>query len=72
MPLLQTDPLSLLVRALLPVSGHALFGVIMGFFFGKAKFSDKPGYLRNPFSGRSLHTASSIISSWLFHPLGFG
>lgn len=43
---LQTDPVSLLVRALLPVSGHALFGVIMGFFFGKAKFSDKPGYLR--------------------------
>ncbi|GFR36862.1 protease PrsW [Insulibacter thermoxylanivorax] len=43
---LQTDPMSLLVRALLPVSGHALFGVIMGFCFGKAKFSDKPGYLR--------------------------
>ncbi|WP_114570999.1 glutamic-type intramembrane protease PrsW [Exiguobacterium flavidum] len=28
-----------LVRALLPVSGHALFGVLMGFFMGKAKFS---------------------------------
>jgi RsiW-degrading membrane proteinase PrsW (M82 family) len=28
-----------LVRALLPVSGHALFGVIMGFYLGKAKFS---------------------------------
>ncbi len=25
-------------RAVLPVSGHALFGVIMGFYFGKAKF----------------------------------
>jgi len=33
------DPLSLLIRALLPVSGHALFAVIMGFYFGKAKFS---------------------------------
>ncbi|CAI6057804.1 glutamic-type intramembrane protease PrsW [Cohnella sp. JJ-181] len=30
---------SLLVRALLPVSGHALFGVVMGYFMGKAKFS---------------------------------
>jgi RsiW-degrading membrane proteinase PrsW (M82 family) len=26
-------------RALLPVSSHALFGVIMGFYFGKAKFT---------------------------------
>ncbi|ACB61262.1 MULTISPECIES: glutamic-type intramembrane protease PrsW [Exiguobacterium] len=29
-------------RALLPVSGHALFAVIMGFFMGKAKFSTHP------------------------------
>ncbi|MEH7388163.1 glutamic-type intramembrane protease PrsW [Bacillus sp. JJ1521] len=28
-------------RALLPVSSHALFGVIMGFYLGKAKFSTK-------------------------------
>jgi protease PrsW len=28
-----------LIRALLPVSGHALFGVIMGFYLGKGKFS---------------------------------
>ncbi|WP_100331436.1 glutamic-type intramembrane protease PrsW [Bacillus xiapuensis] len=27
------------IRALLPVSGHALFGVVMGFYLGKAKFS---------------------------------
>ncbi|BAU28921.1 RsiW-degrading membrane proteinase PrsW (M82 family) [Aneurinibacillus soli] len=26
-------------RALLPVSGHGLFGVLMGYYFGKAKFS---------------------------------
>jgi RsiW-degrading membrane proteinase PrsW (M82 family) len=25
-------------RALLPVSGHALFGVMMGYYMGKAKF----------------------------------
>ncbi|MEH7380815.1 glutamic-type intramembrane protease PrsW [Bacillus sp. JJ1533] len=28
-------------RALLPVSSHALFGVIMGYYLGKAKFSPK-------------------------------
>nr|WP_263325885.1 glutamic-type intramembrane protease PrsW [Neobacillus sp. Marseille-Q6967] len=28
-------------RALLPVSSHALFGVIMGFYIGKAKFTDE-------------------------------
>jgi len=27
------------LRALLPVSSHALFGVVMGFYIGKAKFS---------------------------------
>jgi protease PrsW len=27
-------------RALLPVSSHALFGVIMGYYFGKGKFSE--------------------------------
>lgn len=30
----------LLVRALLPVSGHALFGVMMGYYLGKAKFTE--------------------------------
>lgn len=29
---------NLLIRALLPVSGHALFGVMMGYYLGKAKF----------------------------------
>lgn len=32
---------ALMLRALLPVSGHALFGVIMGYYLGMAKF--KPG-----------------------------
>lgn len=27
------------IRAFLPVSSHALFGVVMGYYFGKAKFS---------------------------------
>lgn len=30
---------TLFVRALLPVSGHALFGITMGYYFGKAKFA---------------------------------
>lgn len=34
----QTSFSQMLVRALLPVSGHALFGVIMGYYMGKAKF----------------------------------
>lgn len=30
---------TLMIRALLPVSGHALFGVFMGYSLGRAKFS---------------------------------
>ena len=30
---------TLLMRALLPVSGHALFGIMMGYWVGKAKFA---------------------------------
>ncbi|WP_379129130.1 glutamic-type intramembrane protease PrsW [Paenibacillus sp. sgz500958] len=29
----------MLIRALLPVSGHAMFGVVMGYHMGRAKFS---------------------------------
>ncbi len=29
-----------IMRALMPVSSHALFGVVMGYYFGKAKFSN--------------------------------
>lgn len=29
-----------LIRAILPVSSHALFGVVMGYYFGKSKFSN--------------------------------
>ncbi len=32
----------MLMRALLPVSGHALFGVVMGYYLGHAKFGDRP------------------------------
>ncbi|SDR85570.1 Membrane proteinase PrsW, cleaves anti-sigma factor RsiW, M82 family [Paenibacillaceae bacterium GAS479] len=30
---------TLMLRALLPVSGHALFGIMMGYYMGKAKFA---------------------------------
>ncbi|OEF97275.1 hypothetical protein BHF71_03840 [Vulcanibacillus modesticaldus] len=33
-------PTFILLRALLPVSGHALFGIIMGYFLGLAKFKN--------------------------------
>lgn len=37
----NTKELSFVIlRSLLPVSGHALFGVIMGYFMGQAKFSN--------------------------------
>lgn len=50
---------SLLMRALLPVSGHALFGVFMGYSLGKAKFS----------KGRSvrLHLALALSVPLLLH-----
>lgn len=34
---------SLIYRALLPVSGHAMFGVIMGYHLGRAKFDSQRG-----------------------------
>lgn len=34
-----TDFSVMLLRALLPVSGHALFGVLMGYYLGRAKFT---------------------------------
>ncbi|MCM3088204.1 Membrane proteinase PrsW, cleaves anti-sigma factor RsiW, M82 family [Bhargavaea ginsengi] len=32
-----------LIRALLPVSSHALFGVVMGYYLGRAKFVEESG-----------------------------
>jgi len=34
----QPNISALISRALLPVSGHALFGVVMGYYFGRAKY----------------------------------
>lgn len=37
------EPVHVLLRGLLPVSGHTIFGIIMGYFIGRAKFSSEDG-----------------------------
>ncbi|AIQ48197.1 peptidase [Paenibacillus sp. FSL R7-0273] len=50
---------SMFIRALLPVSGHAMFGVIMGYHMGRAKFTKgkKP---------RGILLVSLLLP-WLWH-----
>ncbi|MNO57142.1 Protease PrsW [compost metagenome] len=50
---------SMFMRALLPVSGHAMFGVIMGYHMGRAKFS---GGVRT----RGI-LFMSLLLPWLWH-----
>ncbi|ACT01034.1 glutamic-type intramembrane protease PrsW [Paenibacillus sp. JDR-2] len=50
---------TLLMRALLPVSGHALFGVMMGYYVGKAKFATS--------SKRNIYLAISLCLPLLLH-----
>lgn len=52
---------SLMMRALLPVSGHALFGVFMGYSLGKAKFSKGRGV--------RLHLSLALLLPVLWHGL---
>lgn len=49
----------MIMRALLPVSGHAMFGVIMGYHMGRAKFSTG-----NRTRGILL---ISLLLPWLWH-----
>ncbi|QPC46720.1 glutamic-type intramembrane protease PrsW [Mangrovibacillus cuniculi] len=49
------------VRAILPVSSHALFGVVMGYYLGKAKFS--------PFSRKMYWLLLSFTAPLLLHGL---
>ncbi|WP_426453529.1 glutamic-type intramembrane protease PrsW [Paenibacillus sp. S-38] len=53
-----TDFSFLLWRAFLPVSGHAMFGVIMGYHFGKAKFSG---------TGSSKHLLYALLLPFFWH-----
>ena len=55
---------SALGRAILPVSSHALFGVIMGYYLGKAKFSEgkeKRSGRCIPYLRRSFYMEHMII-----------
>ncbi|MDF0726198.1 glutamic-type intramembrane protease PrsW [Cytobacillus sp. S13-E01] len=66
-------------RALLPVSSHALFGVIMGFYLGKAKLSSKDAKKKWVFLALFipflLHGFYDYIlltrQKWLFYMLPF-
>ncbi|MFC4768880.1 glutamic-type intramembrane protease PrsW [Effusibacillus consociatus] len=49
------------IRAVLPVPGHALFAVVMGYYAGKAKFSSRT--LKFQLFTRSL------LSAWLLHSI---
>lgn len=51
---------NLLVRALLPVSGHALFGIVMGYYIGRAKFAHQ---------GRGTLILYSILFPIFYHGL---
>ncbi|MET3575120.1 glutamic-type intramembrane protease PrsW [Bhargavaea ullalensis] len=54
-----------LLRALLPVSSHALFGVVMGYYLGQAKFvpeaSTRPMLLLSLLSSFGLHVIYNAI-----------
>lgn len=62
------------LRALLPVSSHALFGVVMGYYFGKAKFAIEADINRYLFlallASYSLHFIYNAILTisdfWLY------
>ncbi|GER66042.1 protease PrsW [Weizmannia acidilactici] len=64
-------------RALLPVSSHALFGVIMGYYLGKARFSPhKKGWLFLSFAlPFTLHGFYDLImltqQKWLYYMIPF-
>lgn len=50
---------ALLLRGLLPVSGHAMFGVVMGYYMGRAKFAKA--------SQRRKFLALSLLMPLLWH-----
>ncbi|MFC4324149.1 glutamic-type intramembrane protease PrsW [Litchfieldia salsa] len=66
-------------RALLPVSSHALFGVIMGYYIGKGKFAPKDKKAKwlilSLFIPFMLHGTYDFIlltqEQWLFYMLPF-
>ncbi|KIL41588.1 peptidase [Gordoniibacillus kamchatkensis] len=63
---------ALLYRAFLPVSGHALFGVMMGYYLGKAKFKpEKAGLyltlsLALPIVWHGVFDYILLLSNWIW------
>lgn len=49
----------MMIRALLPVSGHAMFGVIMGYYLGHAKFSES--------KSSRVYLILSFMLPWMYH-----
>lgn len=49
------------LRALLPVSGHAMFGVIMGYYMGHARFTEG--------KRRRFFLVLSLFLPWMWHGL---
>ncbi len=66
-----------LLRAVFPVSSHALFGLIMGYYMGKAKFSPQSKQLSIslaliiPFILHSLYDYFIVTSIWLYLVIPF-
>jgi RsiW-degrading membrane proteinase PrsW (M82 family) len=50
---------TMFLRALLPVSGHAMFGVMMGYYLGRARFSKGAASKR--------YLAYSLVIPWFWH-----
>lgn len=59
---MPADFSAMLLRALLPVSGHMLFGVIMGYYLGRAKFSASR-------SKKRIYLLFSLIIPLILHGL---
>ncbi len=67
------------IRALLPVSSHALFGVIMGYYFTRAKFGNKKSekkmlvfaFLASFFLHGSFDYILFIQSTWMYYIIPF-
>ncbi len=69
---------TMLGRALMPVSGHAIFGIMMGYYFGKAKFGKRKNYyltisliLPVLLHGTYDMILISVKSNWLWYAVPF-
>lgn len=63
------------LRAFLPVSSHALFGVVMGYYYGKAKFADEKSgrwWLAAAFFAAAILHIAYNASLYLYDNLLFG